>query len=330
MGRDPAARDRRGCRGRRGVGGGREHARRAGSFRRARERRPQSSAATPGSAASDGRADVQVDGRLELLSVAKKAETPAAEGTYWQTTTRSQDVNVVGAKGQLFAVRTTSRGEWSVGVRPGTRSLMVSGLDDVTAPRTEADQARWRAAGSPATVQAEASTAAGRGTLGYRIGTGRPMVMRTDAGDKIYALGPRNVSYQDLRELPSNSGELRRQLEKLYAADSSDAETGAGRTAYVLRQAADLITMPVKPAVRAAAYRVIADLPGVRGLGRVTDPLGREGVGVAFPARRGPRWGACSSGWSWTRPPARCSASRACWSNRRPGPGRRVSRRVRR
>ncbi|MEU0814587.1 CU044_5270 family protein [Streptomyces mirabilis] len=244
--------------------------------------RPQSSAATPGSAASDGRADVQVDGRLELLSVAKKAETPAAEGTYWQTTTRSQDVNVVGAKGQLFAVRTTSRGEWSVGVRPGTRSLMVSGLD-VTAPRTGADQARWRAAGSPATVQAEASTAAGRGTLGYRIGTGRPMVMRTDAGDKIYALGPRNVSYQDLRELPSNSGELRRQLEKLYAEDSSDAETGAGRTAYVLRQAADLITMPVKPAVRAAAYRVIADLPGVRGLGRVTDPLGREGVGVAFP-----------------------------------------------
>ncbi|MFF8025804.1 CU044_5270 family protein [Streptomyces sp. NPDC007896] len=246
---------------------------------------PQSSAATPGSASaeSEGRADVQVDGRLELLSVAKKAETPAAEGTYWQTTTRSQDVNVVGAKGQLFAVRTTSTGEWSVGVRPGTRSLMVSGLDDVTAPRTEADKARWRAAGSPATVRAEVSTAAGSGTLGYRIGTGRPMVMRTDADDKIYALGPRNVSYQDLRELPSSGAELRRRLEKLYGEDSSGAETGGGRTAYVLRQAADLITMPVKPAVRAAAYRVIADLPGVRGLGRVTDPLGREGVGVAFP-----------------------------------------------
>lgn len=83
--------------------------------------RPQSSAATPGSAASDGRADVQVDGRLELLSVAKKAETPAAEGTYWQTTTRSQDVNVVGAKGQLFVVRTTSRGSgrWVCVREPG-------------------------------------------------------------------------------------------------------------------------------------------------------------------------------------------------------------------
>lgn len=68
---------------------------------------------------------------------------------------------------------------------------MVSGLNDVTAPRTEADQARWRAAGSPATVQAEASTAAGQGTLGYRIGTGRPMVMRTD------------MRRQDLRPRPA-------------------------------------------------------------------------------------------------------------------------------
>jgi hypothetical protein len=52
-------------------------------------------------------------------------------------------------------------------------------------------------------------------------------------------------------------------------------------------QAADLITMPVKPAVRAAAYRVMAEQPGVRVLGRVTDPLGRKGVGVAFPGTHG-------------------------------------------
>ncbi len=75
--------------------------------------RPQSSAATPGSAASDGRADVQVDGRLDWSSVAKKAETPAAEGTYWQTTTRSQDVNVVGAKDSSSPCA-PRRGEWSV------------------------------------------------------------------------------------------------------------------------------------------------------------------------------------------------------------------------
>ncbi|MFD6287058.1 CU044_5270 family protein [Streptomyces sp. NPDC060205] len=239
-----------------------------------------SAAAKPG---ADGA--VRMDGRLELLSVAKKAEAPVAEGTYWQTTTHSQDVNVVSAKGdeeQLFAVRTTSSAEWSVGVRPGTRSLMVSGLDGVTEPRTKADEARWLAAGSPTTVEAAAKKADNLATLGYTMGTRPPMVMRTDADDKIYALGPQNITYQDVRELPADTGELRRLLEKLYARDSG-AEAGDGRNAYVLRQAANLITMPVKPAVRAAAYRVMAELPGVRALGRVTDPLGREGVGFTFP-----------------------------------------------
>ncbi|WP_060903958.1 CU044_5270 family protein, partial [Streptomyces europaeiscabiei] len=238
---------------------------------------PQSSAAAgPGSSMSDG--------RLELLSAAKKAETSAGEGTYWQTFTRSEDVNVVsaaGGKGRLFAVRDTGTSEWSVGVRPGTRSLMVSGLDAVTAPRTKEDEARWRAAGSPETMEAEVTGNEQGGTLGYTMGAGRPTVMRTDDDDKIYALGSRNASYQDLLELPSDSAELRRELERRHGEDSG-AEI-SDRTAYVLRQATDLITMPVKPAVRAAAYRVLAEQPGVRGLGSVTDPLGREGVGVAFP-----------------------------------------------
>ncbi|RFU38617.1 hypothetical protein DZF91_26755 [Actinomadura logoneensis] len=34
---------------------------------------------------------------------------------------------------------------------------------------------------------------------------------------------------------------------------------------------------PVRPAVRAAAYRVLADLPDVRSLGTVTDLRGRRG-----------------------------------------------------
>jgi hypothetical protein len=37
--------------------------------------------------------------------------------------------------------------------------------------------------------------------------------------------------------------------------------------------------------VRAAAYRMIASLPGVRALGEVTDVLGRTGQGVARVTR---------------------------------------------
>jgi len=32
-----------------------------------------------------------------------------------------------------------------------------------------------------------------------------------------------------------------------------------------------------------AAFRLLADMPGVRSLGQVTDPLGRQGVAVAIP-----------------------------------------------
>ncbi|MFF5279692.1 CU044_5270 family protein [Streptomyces sp. NPDC000133] len=241
---------------------------------------PRSSAGTEGTVADE---DVRADAHFELLSAATKAEGSVVEGTYWQTITRSENVDVVGEKGQLFAVHTTSTVDWSVGVRPGTRSLMVSGLDSVTEPRTAADEARWRAAGSPGTVRAEVAKRSGTSMIGYRMGTGRPMVMRTSIDDKIYAVGPRNVSYKDLRALPSTSGELRRYLERLYAQDSGAETSTSGHSAWMLRQAADLITMPVKPGVRAAAYRVMADLPGVRVVGRVTDPLGRKGVGVEFP-----------------------------------------------
>ncbi|MGW1563649.1 CU044_5270 family protein [Streptomyces sp. NPDC002144] len=220
-------------------------------------------------------------GRMVLLGVARAAEASAAEGTYWRVTTRSQNVDVVGEPGRRFAVRSTATSEWSVGVRPGTRSLMVSGLDAETRPRTAADEERWRAAGSPRQVESPADTN-GRMKVALRIGPGRPMVMRTDSENKIYAVGPDNVSYQDLRNLPTDSARLRRHLERLYERDG-DAETSGARTAWMLRQAGNLITMPVKPGTRAAAYRLLADLPGIRVQNSATDPLGRNGIAITLP-----------------------------------------------
>ncbi len=226
--------------------------------------------------------DVRVDGHIMLLSAARNAEAAPAKGTYWQTTTQSRYVDIAEANGRTFAVSTTSAEQWSVGVRPGTQSLMVTGLDAVIEPLTAADKARWNAAGSPRTVTLEAGHKDG-GPRSYTLGTDRPTVMRTNVGGDIYAVGPDNVSYEDLQALPSTSKELRSYLEGLYTRESSADSAGAGRTAFVLRQAGNLATMPVKPAVRAAAYRVMAELPGVRVVGHVTDPLGREGVGVEFP-----------------------------------------------
>lgn len=243
--------------------------------------RPSAGTRTPGAAGK-----VSVDGHIELLSAARKAESSSAGGTYWQTTTQSQYVDVAEAHGQFFAVRDTSTEKWSVGVRPSTESLMVSGLDRQAGPRTAADKARWQAAGSPRTVEIESESAGGTGKRAYKLGTGRPTVLRTNLDDKIYGFGTGNVSYKDLQALPATSDELGRYLGKLYAqAKGTDGAEGgtSGRSTWILRQAGDLVTMPVKPAVRAAAYRVMADLPGVRVVGQVTDPLGRQGVGVEYP-----------------------------------------------
>ena len=47
-----------------------------------------------------------------------------------------------------------------------------------------------------------------------------------------------------------------------------------------------MLDYPVSTAVRAAAFRLLADMPGVRTLGQVTDPLERQGVAVAIPYPR--------------------------------------------
>ncbi|MGA6159654.1 CU044_5270 family protein [Stenotrophomonas sp. NPDC087984] len=246
---------------------------------------------------ADGARHIPANGRLALQHVADRLDrldrTGADEGTYWQVTTRSGSTVVVDASGETFAVSTSEKQQRSFGVRPGTESLNVMGIDATTKPRTERDTARWQAAGSPKDLTL-ADTGQGGGRLGLRIETGtgagkRPTVDRINSGDRIAALGARNVTYEDLRKLPGDSAKLKQVLADLYREDGGSEVRG--RTEWMWRQAAGLIGLPVKAEVRAAAYRVIAGLPGIRALGEVTDPLGREGVGFALPASDRPGYG---------------------------------------
>ncbi|MER7795258.1 CU044_5270 family protein [Streptomyces sp. NPDC097640] len=255
------------------------------------------SRATAGPTA-DGSRHTPENGRLALLNVADRVDVEAGSGTYWRTTTRSGWIGVVAEPGSdsAFAVVSSETQRWSHGVRPGTRSLWVSGIDDSTEPRTERDAARWRAAGSPKDLTlAETGSGAG-GKLVLRMHTGaekRPTVTRFNLGDQIAAVGANNVTYADLRKLPADTAKLKEYLEGLYEEDRGSEISG--RTEWMWRQAAELITLPVRPEVRAAAYRVIAGLPGIRSLGEVTDPLGRKGVGFALPATERPDNGTARS-----------------------------------
>ncbi|KAK1179028.1 CU044_5270 family protein [Streptomyces sp. NBS 14/10] len=262
---------------------------------------PQGGSGSDGSRATarpstDGPRHTPENGRLALRHVANRLESEADEGTYWQTTTRSGWIGIVAESGSTFAVAASETQQWSFGVRPGTQSLWVSGIDDTTEPRTARDAARWRAAGSPKDLTLAETGPRSGGKLALRIESGsekRPTVTRINDGDKIAALGARNVTYADLWKLPADTAKLKEYLEGLYEEDRGSEISG--RTEWMWRQAAGLIGLPVRPEVRAAAYRVIADLPGIRSLGEVTDPLGREGVGFALPATERPDYGTARS-----------------------------------
>jgi hypothetical protein len=86
-----------------------------------------------------------------------------------------------------------------------------------------------------------------------------------------------------LAALPTRPDQLRATLLSWYTAggqfDGDPAEfLFYGASALVLN-------LPVSPAVRGAAYRMLAGVPGITTLGRVTDPTGRSGIAVAITHR---------------------------------------------
>ncbi|MEV1065205.1 CU044_5270 family protein [Streptomyces sp. NPDC050263] len=248
-------------------------------------------------ASTDGTGSGQTpaNGRLALLNVAAQLDSTAQDGAYWQLTTRSASIGVIAEPVSGFSVLSTETQQWSYGVKSGTESLWVSGIDDSTQPRTARDRQRWQAAGSPQELTLAGGGISG-GKLGLRIESAsesQPTTTRINVGDEIAALGADNVTYADLQKLPGDSTKLKAYLAGLYKEDG-DSEI-SDRTEWMWQQAAGLIGLPVTAEVRAAAYRVIADLPGIVSLGEVTDPLGRKGVGFALPASDTPDYGAVRS-----------------------------------
>lgn len=224
------------------------------------------------------------DGHLVLLSMANTVQNQASSGPYWQIETQSRYLSLVPAAGsvdgQPYVIADTSQSDWSIGVLPGEQSLQVSGINETRGPWTSLDTHRWLAAGSPETVDIDAGRKVTKG-LQLPVGGGKPSVIRTDSGGDILSLGPDNVSYDYLQQLPADQTELALLLNKLYQRDGGQADTD--QPDWMFGQVGNLITFPVSSTVRASAYRILAGLPGITSLGTVTDPLGRTGVGVALP-----------------------------------------------
>lgn len=132
-----------------------------------------------------------------------------------------------------------------------------------------------------ATVYAEWITLDGQRWVAYRNPRPEP---GTNASElhKAKGLGPIPVSVlgpnpalSALIELPAQPKALRALAER-NVPKQNKAES-------VTEALVGLLTdQPVPPKVRAAAFRALADVPGVRMLGRTTDPRGRKGTALAF------------------------------------------------
>jgi hypothetical protein len=166
--------------------------------------------------------------------------------------------------------------------RSGKEPNRLTWQDLGMTPLTPADAAAWRAAGSPGKVMVGKPLPTGKLGPGTPVSiSGGPRTSSSSSGADVYAFGDTNVSVRDLEKLPTDPAALRTALLKRFDGGGGDMPTD--RDQWLLSVASSLIAgMPVSGPVRAAAFRLLATLPGTRSLGVVTDQRGRRGEGFAF------------------------------------------------
>ncbi|GAA0439047.1 hypothetical protein Acor_68600 [Acrocarpospora corrugata] len=209
--------------------------------------------------------------QLLLVAATSAAKEPTPNGKYWYMKTRSRSLMAVDGG---YVMASEQDGESWLG--DGSQWHKYQSLG--TKPATAADQAAWEAAGSPATM----SAGIGKKRLQVSTAAGKPYTDKYRS-KYVYWLG-RNVTLADMRALPSDEAKLKASLLKYYTGASTEAASvPMAEDAWLFTVAGNLvIDAPVTPEVRAAAFRMLADLPSVESLGRVTDSTGRSGTAIAI------------------------------------------------
>jgi hypothetical protein len=204
-----------------------------------------------------------------LLTAATAAAAAPDTGTakYWRQTEISGFLLAAGPNSSPYVTerRTSPMTSWWP-TSPGT--LIVSRSTDYTTRLpTPGAAAAWRASGSPPLPQQ----------------SGRPP-RASDDGPASLLLGNENLTLAQFRALPSSTTGLKQAIIKGLQAKSQDGGTYPAGDHGIIDVCVNLIQIgPVPPAVRAAAFRILATMPGIHLVGRVTDPLGRTGYGITLP-----------------------------------------------
>jgi hypothetical protein len=190
--------------------------------------------------------------RFARIALIQAPGTAPQAGQFVYTKSESVNVNyyAMGSEGAstFSRIQPLTRQAW-IGVDGSGRILETTGIGSFPTP---ADEAAWRAAGSP--------------DLGEGATTGSTFVP-----------GPGGLSFVDLSGLPTDPDEL------LTVIEARRIEGGPPGDAETFTIVGDLLRETYgPPALRAALYEVAASLPGVELVGETTDASGRPGIAVAY------------------------------------------------
>ncbi|MER6104318.1 CU044_5270 family protein [Streptomyces sp. NPDC001832] len=212
--------------------------------------------------------------RILLAAASHVEQQPAGSGTYWYVEERLGSPHKVPGKNYTIDARTEQR-YWTAAAK---NKQWSQSLDLGARPATKADEAAWKADGSPTSwnLTGETVTYAGKGEIQHDAPGGTA---------DIVTMG--DIPLHLLATLPTDEKALRKRLFALVDKDYNAPKKVLDR--IVVDTAVQLATtLPSPPALRAAAYRLLAAEPGVRSLGDVKDHTGRTGYAVALPSPHEP------------------------------------------
>jgi hypothetical protein len=220
-----------------------------------------------------------------ILLAAHNAET-LPTGKYWFADQVIADSYVVQAKTGDYAVSAFGSEEfrWT--------AAKVGGGDGGAArdlafrPVSAADNAAWRRAGSPTTLRVRVDDHYDtlRSTSGqWKAWRSKLLGGSSDSSGGRFQLG---LTVNQLEKLPTDQEKLAKllfQSNKIFGKRVLfRAATGTKWAAIdKLNLVRAMLNGPVTPRSQAALMRVLKAQPGIREIGRVTGPLGREGVALA-------------------------------------------------
>jgi hypothetical protein len=226
--------------------------------------------------------------RQVLLAAAEattQADTPTS-GRYWHLRSRSTSVHLMwrtAAHDEYHMVNESGDESW-ISRTGADDSVSVYSIDFTSRPLTERDRTEWEKAGNPAGIP-DASPAPG-----VPPAPPMPMPIPPDAvwqsGELEFAIGEANMPLHQVLALPTDPERLKTLLLDRFRAQSSTGEGPRDETDWLTWEAVSLLggKVPTTSGTRAAAYRLLADLPGFRVMDRAELPDGAT-VGLSREVR---------------------------------------------